>query len=346
MEITGLQVIRDLPAGVPVEVAPPGKLELTYGETLRITVGGNYRGPAQNVRLYGALGVRGLYFDELINNEVVFSTPNSPDGFSPFSAFVDIPITADIDPGENYDIYVKIREFPEAGLPEVDNVIDITGVSPDFKLLEETIYPYAYVYDGPTESSVFTFTSLPFTPADWQKGYFAAKVEEEVKKSGGRVLTMKIYVDESLWIPWTNWRIEVEGVPPVSVGVGMALGLTWWAIAILAALAIALIVVLTWSITTIISSFTHKGLSEEIKATWSRESLISVIGDFEDKLERTPTPVEELQQKSDQELRDYCDSLAEEIVPPGAGLGLAVAVAGILGLGVLAIGAYAMSQQK
>ncbi|GAI16763.1 unnamed protein product, partial [marine sediment metagenome] len=39
-------------------------------------------------------------------------------------------------------------------------------------------------------------------------------------------------------------------------------------------------------------------------------------GDFELKLERTPTPAAELEQMSHEELRLFCDSLAEEIVPP------------------------------
>lgn len=234
------------------------------------------------------------------------------------------------------------------GKPQVDDVIDIVGIAPTFKLLEETIYPYAYVYDGPCEVSTFTFTTIPFTPASWIAGRLATHVEDEVKKAGGRVMEMRVYVDENLLRPWTNWRIEVVGIPPATAGVGMALGIAWWAIAILAALAILLTIVITWAIKTIVSSFTHKALSEEIKATWSRESLISVIGDFETKLERTPTPPEELEQKSDQELRDYCNELASAIAPSvgGAGLALALAGVGVLGLGALAVAAYAMGKPE
>ncbi|GAI89687.1 unnamed protein product, partial [marine sediment metagenome] len=78
-------------------------------------------------------------------------------------------------------------------------------------------------------------------------------------------------------------------------------------------------------------------LSEEIKVTWSRETLISVIGDFEEKLELTPTPSGELEKQSDQELRDYCNTLAKEIVPPGLGFPLALVAVG--GLAVLGVGA-------
>lgn len=128
----------------------------------------------------------------------------------------------------------------------------------------------------------------------------------------------------------------------------MALGIAWWAIAILAALAIILIIVITWSVKTIVSSFNHKPISEEVKAAWSRETLISAIGDFEAKLKRTPTPTADLDKKTDQELRDYCDELAAAVAPPAAGAGLALALvgAGVLGIGALALAGMAMGKPE
>jgi len=65
----------------------------------------------------------------------------------------------------------------------------------------------------------------------------------------------------------------------------------------------------------------------------SSETLIRLIGDLEVKLELPITPAEELAQKSDEELRVYCDNLAEVIVPPAtAWLPLAI-VGGIIVLG-------------
>lgn len=354
MFITGIEVIPGNPEvgsnpGSLVEVAPPGKLELTYGDTLRVTTGFEYRGPAHDITLYGAIGTRGWAgFDEIVAAEAVYKTPDSPAAFVPVTASVDIPITADISPGANYDLYCKIKEYPKAGMPQVDDVITITGIPPTFKLLEEAIYPYAYVYNGPCEISTFTFTTIPFTPASWIAGSLAAAVEAEVKKAGGRVMEMRVYVDENLLRPWTNWRIEVIGIPPATAGVAMSLGIAWWAIAILAALAIILIIAITWSIKTIISAFTRKPISEEIKKAWSRETLISATNDFEVVLEREPTPPEEFEGKSDQELRDYCDELAEEIAPPieGAGLALALAAAAVLGMGGLALVGMAMGKPE
>lgn len=356
LTVTGIEVIRDNPGSVAitnnpgflVEVAPGEKLELTYGDKLRITTGFDYRGPAHDITLYGSIGQRGVLtgFDEIISAEATYKLPDSPTAFVPVKVSVDIPITADIDPKPDYDIYCKIKEYPGAGLPQVDDVITITGMPPTFELLEETIYPYAYVYDGPCDVSTFTFKTDPFTPASWIAGKLAAACENEVEKAGGRVMEMRVYVDKSPLL-WTDWRIEVVGISPTTtVGLAMSLGIAWWAIAILAALAIILIIVITWSIKTIMSSFTHKPISEEVKAAWSKETLIKVIGDFETKLKRTPTPPEELEKKTDQELRDYCNELAKAIAPPAEGLGLAIAAAGVLGLGALALGAYAMSRPR
>ena len=346
MNIIGVEVIKRNPGVSAIGVITGEKVELTYGDTLRVNVSFDYRGPAVTATLYGAIGNKGFAgFDEIIHSEVSIDLPESHD-FTPCSETVDIPITADIAPGTDYDLYVKLKEYPEAGMPEVDNIITITGMPPTFELLEETIYPYAYVYDGDAEASTFTFKTDPFTPANWISGKLADAVKDKVEKDGGRVLEMRVYADRSPAL-WTDWRIEVVGIPPKTAGVATSLGIAWWAIAILAALAITLIIVITWSIKTIVSSFTHKALSPEIKATWSRETLISAIGDFEAKLERAPTSPEDLEGKSDDELRDYCDQLAERVVPPEISW-LPVAIIG--GLAVLGVGgaaaAYAMSKRK
>ncbi|MBA7701882.1 hypothetical protein ES703_110629 [subsurface metagenome] len=52
--------------------------------------------------------------------------------FVTYNLQVDIPITTDIGIGTGYDIYVKIKGHIEAGLPEVDNCIDVIG-APEFQ---------------------------------------------------------------------------------------------------------------------------------------------------------------------------------------------------------------------
>ncbi|GAH22054.1 unnamed protein product, partial [marine sediment metagenome] len=72
-----------------------------------------------------------------------------------------------------------------------------TEVPPEYELLEETIYPYAYIYDGPHEGGIFTFKSDPLTPASWISGRLAASCEDEIRKAGGKMLEMRVYVDKS-----------------------------------------------------------------------------------------------------------------------------------------------------
>ena len=352
MNITGIEVIRGNPGpGLAVEVAPPGKLELTYGDTLRITTGFDYRGRAVDITLYGAIGNRRGFpiydFDEIISNEAKYKTPDSQTAFVPVEASVDIPIMADIAPGPNYDIYCKIKEYPGVGMPEVDDVIAITGIPPTFELLEETIYPFAYIYDGPHDGGTFTFKTDPFTPTSWVAGILAGRVESEVRKAGGRMLEMRVYVNKSPLL-WTDWRIEVVSALPKTAGVAMSLGIAWWAVAILAALAIALIIVITWAAKEIAGLFKRKPGLEEVKPAWKKETLILTIQDAEEYWERPATPVETLEEMSEEELREYLDQIAEEEVAPeeGIGLGLAIVAAGVLGVGALAVGAYALSRPK
>ncbi len=338
MNIIGIEVIRGNSV-TETEALPGQKIDLTYGEMLRISVSADYQGLAGKATLYGAIGVRGLVFNEKLAGQEEFNLPDSPAGFSPCAATVDIVVTSDISPGTDYDIYCKILEYPEAGLPEVDNVINIVGLPPTYELLEHTIYPSAYVYDGDVETAIFTCTTDAFTPSAWVACKLAAEVEKQVKQNGGRIMELKVYVDKSPLL-WTNFRIEATATPLPGTAAGHGIGaiaIPIWAAILIACLAIAaLIIVITWAVKTIVGTFTHQALSEEIKKTWSRESLISVIGDFEAKLERTPTSAADLEKKSDQELRDYCNSLAKEIVPPaGVGLGLAIAGVGLAAVGIL-----------
>ncbi len=105
-------------------------LELTYGETLRINTSFKHRGPAQNVTLSGAIGsLVDSTFTDILHSESPVSVPESSD-WADYTAEVDIPITGDIEPGTGYDIHCQIVDYPDAGSPEVDNVITITGVPP------------------------------------------------------------------------------------------------------------------------------------------------------------------------------------------------------------------------
>lgn len=341
MKVDSIEVIRDNP-GVAADVVVGERAELTYGDKLRVNVSLEYRGWGQTVTLYGAIGVRGVGFNERVKGEADFPLPDSHYEFSPASGSVDIPITSDISPGTDYDLYLKLLEYPGAGMPEVDDVIDIVGIPPTYDLIQHTIYPYAYVHDGDVEVTTATFKTDPFTPSAWAAQRFADALESEVAKEGGRVLELEVYVDTTPLL-WTNFRVDVKSTPlggAIGVGVGMP---GWVAILIIALAIVAVIVAITLSVRTIVSLFTRKPLSEEIKLTWSRGTLISIIGDFEVKLERTPTPPGELEEMSDQELRDHCDQMAEAIVPPEVAWVPLVVVGGLGVLGVGAVAALALA---
>ncbi|GAJ04725.1 unnamed protein product, partial [marine sediment metagenome] len=61
MNITGIEVIRGNPGvsanpGSAVQLLPGEKVELTYGQSLRVNVSFDYRGPAGDATLRGTIG--------------------------------------------------------------------------------------------------------------------------------------------------------------------------------------------------------------------------------------------------------------------------------------------------
>ena len=133
----GLDQAERILQGIDVGVAPPGKLTLMQGQKVRMTVGFNYRGTALTCTLRCSIGSRILLvFNEHVWNEQAVSIPQSVD-FVAYTAFADILCGATdvgkgkIDPGSNYDIEAKIKEYSGQTLVKIDNVIDIIG-TPEF----------------------------------------------------------------------------------------------------------------------------------------------------------------------------------------------------------------------
>lgn len=208
-------------------------------------------------------------------------------------------------------------------------------VPPEFELIQHTIYPYAYIYDGDVEVTTATFKTDPFTPAAWMGDKFASKLEEEVRVKGGRPIEVKVYVDTTPLF-WTNFRIEVVGTPlGAEVASGIAVGIPVWLAIILVCLAIiAVIVVATLAIKTIVGLFkTYPGL-EDVKPGWGKETLMLTIHDSEEYWERPLTPTETLEGMSEAELRDYLDQIAEEEVAPEVSWWPLAIIGGVAVLGV------------
>jgi len=346
MNTTSIEAIRHNPgivvgpnSSVGIGVVAGEKIELTYSDTLKVNVSFDYRGPVGPATLYGAIGVRGIGFDEKVKGEADIDLPQSPTEFTLVEASVDIPITSAISPSTDYDLYCKFLEYPGAGMPEVDNVIDIVGLPPEYELIQHTIYHFAYIYEGDVEVTTATFKTDPFTPSAWMADKFASKLEEEVRARGGRALEVKVYVDRTPLL-WTDFRIEVISTPIGGIAEatsGIAVGIPVWLAIILVALAIiGVIVAATLAIKTIVGLFkTQPGL-EDVKPAWGKEALILDIQDAEGYWERPLTPVVTLEEMSEEELRTYLDKIAEEEVPPEVAW-LPLAVVG--GLAVLGVGA-------
>jgi len=309
-----LGIGADVPSGVSAAVLIGGTNDMTIDQKM---------GARWQVR-----DPDGVVVDSYFDWEMFWTGPGLEQGFVGNQFILEKPgtYTVKADLLMNPDDPVTVDSYDGA-------LCVVTEAPPTEELIQHTIYPYAYVYDGDVEATVATFRTDPFTPSAWAARRFADALEDEVAKAGGQVLEMQVYVDTTPLL-WTDFRIEVTSTP-LEGSVGVGVGIAFWALIIIAALAIiAVIVAITLSVKTIVSLFTRKPLNEEIKKTWSRGTLISIIGDFEVKLERIPTPPEELEGMSDQELRDYCDQMAEAIVPPEVEWVPLVVVAGIALLGV------------
>ncbi len=122
-----------------VAVAPGTKLQVISGQKIRLTATIDYMGPAVSATFYAALGSRGVFgFNEWAVGQKAVS-------FAQSVSWVTYTLTADIDTtgianNTNLDLYCKLAEYPGAGMPEVDDVIDIIGAAPTFQNFKITDY--------------------------------------------------------------------------------------------------------------------------------------------------------------------------------------------------------------
>ncbi|MBA7668094.1 hypothetical protein ES703_76198 [subsurface metagenome] len=360
MNITGIEVIKHNP-GVTIGVVAGEKIELTYGDTLRVNVSFDYRGLAGTATLYGAIGHRDwIQFWEDCVGEVSIDLPESPADFTPCQRSLDIPITSDIDPGTDYDLYCKMKEYPEAGMPEEDNVIDIVGIPPDFVLIQETIHPAAYVWEGEAEVCVIEFPltpeQLPFT--QWGGLKLAETFANAIEAEGNSLLEVKVWEDTTPLL-WTNYRVEIKAavaseeqgvaVWPWLVAIGAVLVKLPWAFIIKGTLALIGIWLVGWVIEKLIKTVDrviHKppSLTDEVIDALEREDLIPMI------LYKAPrvdyaTSAEELEGMTDDGLRALLKELRDRQAPPLIDMWplLALGGLGVLGLGAIAV-AYALTK--
>jgi hypothetical protein len=110
MNIQALQVLPAQYPGYAMFYALGSVIEVKNGDTVRITVGYSYRGPAKTLTLYGAIGVQAVWFDEKVVGSKQISLPASSSWITR-SDYVDVAIdTSKIAAGTGYDMYAKMKD--------------------------------------------------------------------------------------------------------------------------------------------------------------------------------------------------------------------------------------------
>lgn len=218
-----------------------------------------------------------------------------------------------------------------------------TEVPPEYELIKHHEYHWAFVYEGKAETAIIILRFPPeqITPPEWVGDKLVKAWANELKKEGRKLLEIKVYADTTPLF-WTDFRLEVTASVPEGE-TSMAVGGPGWQFVAVAVLIILGLILLAWVIKEIVEIIFHpKAGFEDYKAKLSRETVISVTNDFEEDLGRDITPVEELEAMPEDELREYCDSLAKEAVPPPKPSIWPWIAAGVVGtVAVVAVAKYA-----
>lgn len=197
---------------------------------------------------------------------------------------------------------------------------------PKYVLIQETIHPWAYIFEGKAEVCTFDFKLTPeqIPGTEWLAQRIADSFVRELEKEGSWLLELRVYEDTTPTF-WTNYRVEVTATASPLL----------WNLIIIGVLAVLFVVALVFAIKSVESLIYHrKGLDEETLKTFSRGTLIAMILDL-----APETPRATLEAMEDQELRDLLSRLLGEKAPPAEWWPLAV----LGGLGVLGVGAAAVA---
>lgn len=121
-------------------VAPPGKLTVMVGDTVRVTLTVKYRGSAVSGKCHVTFGQQDTWFNEDGNKQKDVSVSFGPDSdWKTYTITVDVPIGGST--GVNYDLYAKLMSLPGADIftPTYLNVLDVLG-APEFDDFRITDY--------------------------------------------------------------------------------------------------------------------------------------------------------------------------------------------------------------
>ena len=122
--------IESLLQGIGVAALPGEKLTVMVGDTVRVHLAVDYRGPALDGLIHVTYGSQDTWFNEDGNKQGDFPVHfgQSMD-WVPYEVACDVPIGGN--PGINYDLYAKIMGVPGPDIfsPTLLNVLDVLGAA-------------------------------------------------------------------------------------------------------------------------------------------------------------------------------------------------------------------------
>lgn len=130
--MNGLRVrsVESLLRGIGVGALPGEKLTVMVGDTVRVHLGVEYRGPDIDGEIHVSYGRQNAWFNEDGNkqDDIPVHFDQSMD-FEPYEIACEVPIGGS--PGENYDLYAKIMGVPGPDIesPILFNVLDVLGAA-------------------------------------------------------------------------------------------------------------------------------------------------------------------------------------------------------------------------
>lgn len=123
-----LQQAEAILRGVGVAALPGETLTVMPGDTVIVNAEIDYRGPALDDYFYAAIGNRFIGFDEIWPSELIPVHFDQSFDWVRYYLVAQVPITEiglfPWTPGV-FDLYVKLNGHPEAGMPELANVIQV-----------------------------------------------------------------------------------------------------------------------------------------------------------------------------------------------------------------------------
>ncbi len=124
---------------IEIEALPGQKLQIMRGDTVRVHVAFEYRGPTMSVTPYASIGqIRLGVFDEIASNVGPAISLSQSQDWRAYTGYVDID-SSPVSPGTNYDLMAKLKEYPGETEVRLTDVIDVLGAA-EFRNFEITEY--------------------------------------------------------------------------------------------------------------------------------------------------------------------------------------------------------------